>query len=335
MLGFLPESGERVAILLHALGTEISQAILDEMPANQAGRLQQSIREIEAEGVESELVEDVLVEFERFLRFAAAGSDGNGNLPAGFTGARGDTGTADAPGEETNSDLLTIFRPTGNALDDLNQLSSYQVAKALENEHPRIAAAVLKQLTTEASASTLSLLPEESRPQVFLLMNQEDDLSAPLIARVLETTVARAIEVEQPDSDDLDVDARAAALLRSLDKPARKEMLAALQEQDEGMAERVRGLLYEFEDILRFVDRSVQKLLGELEIDTLSVALSDADEAITERVEANLSRRAKERLREEMELVRADAAATAAARKLVTEAMGRLDQAGELELAQP
>ena len=98
------------------------------------------------------------------------------------------------------------------------------------------------------------------------------------------------------------------------------------------MADRVRGLLYEFEDIRRLAPRSVQKLLGEFDLDTLSAALQGADAVIVEKVKANLSKRARDRLIEEMELASADSDAVEAARKQVAEAMGRLDQAGELKM---
>lgn len=329
-------SDERVAILLRALGPALADQILMAFPGQRPAEIRKMIRELETEEVDTEIEGEVLVEFERFLRFATAQQ--SQQTPADGPGLRiADTGEPDAAESDTDENgpsvkLRRPFEPTGDPVADLNQLSAYQVAKALDGEHPKTAAIVLKQLAADTAAGILPLLPESARSDVFLQMNREDSSSPQLIDRIVRTTVAKAIEIEEPEGEELDADGRAASLLRSLDKTARTEMLEALQAEDAEMAERVRGLLYEFEDILRLTSRSVQKLLGEFDIDTLSAALKGAPEEMLEQVQGNLSRRARDRLTEEMELASADDDAVEAARKEIAEAMGRLDQAGELKM---
>jgi flagellar motor switch protein FliG len=336
-------SDERVAILLRALGDELGEQILTVFSAERSAQLRKTMRELDVEGVDTELEGEVLDEFERFLRFATENKaeppqpDGpdlqiadTGEAATGSATGKGSksAGQKAAPPEEPPKP----FEATGDPTADLMQLSSYQISKALESEHPRTSALVLKQLDAETAASVLPQLPEESRSEVFLQMNREDNSSPQLIAAIMQTTLDNALQIEQPEGEELDADGRAAALLRSLEKAARTEMLDALQAEDAEMADRVRAMLYEFEDILRLTGRSVQKLLGEFDIDTLSSALKGAEDELVERVQSNLSRRARERLIEEMELASPDAAAIEEARKEIAGAMGRLDAAGDLQM---
>lgn len=333
-------SDERVAVLLRALGDDVAGPILDALPDERADGIRQTMGTLE-EDPDPEYLEEVLVEFERFLRFAfrpeSAENRDSPELKLADTGedATGEDGSAaeeSAAQEEPPPVVRKPFVPTGDPVKDLNQLRPYQVARALEQEHPRTAALVMNKLEADTAAAVLPMLPDETRADVFLQMNRSDSSPDVLVERIIRTTVVNALSFEEPEGETLDADARAAALLRSLAKGARKEMLDALQQQDAEMAERVRSLLYEFNDILRIEPRSVQKLLGEFDIDTLCTALQGAGEELVEKVTSNLSKRARDRLMEEMELAAPDPEAIEAARKQVTEAMGRLDQTGELRM---
>ncbi len=353
MLELVREStDERVAILLRALGSDLSQQILAALPAARAARIRQAVNELSDADVDPEEIDDVLIEFDRFLRFAmeqlqtaAVGAPGlrlvgadadstpSPGIAASATGAAGAGAPTDEPaGLPDPTTAAARFEPGDDAVADLNRLQPFQIARALESEQARAAAMVMNQLESNAAASVLALLPEEMRSDVFLQMNRIDSVPPVLVERIVRTTVLNALKVDAPDDDALDADGRAAALLRSLDKASRTQMLDALQAEDPEMADRVRGLLYEFEDLLRLESRSVQKLLGEFDIETLATALQKADPAIVEQVNSNLSRRARERLTEELELASADDDAIEAARKQIAEAMGRLDQAGELKM---
>ena len=326
-------SDERVAILLRALEGELSQQILSALPDRRAGEIRKAMGELNEDDLEPEVVDDVLVDFERFLRFAMT-QEASETPSLRIAGTAEDNTDSDDDTAEDSAETRKTrpFEPSGDPVADLNRLRPFQIAKSLEREHPRTTALVMNQLQSDTAAQVLPLLPDEVRSDVFLQMNRSDTSPALLVERIVRTTVINALEFEEPEGEELDADERAAALLRSLEKSARKEMLAALEQDDAEMADRVRGLLYEFEDIRRLAPRSVQKLLGEFDLDTLSAALQGADTEIVEQVKTNLSRRARDRLIEEMELASADGDAMAAARKQVAEAMGRLDQAGELKM---
>src|SRR5205823_6618978 len=128
---------------------------------------------------------------------------------------------------------------------------------------------------------------------------------------------------------------RMAEMLRRLDKPDRLEVLAALEQSDAQTAAQVREFLYGFEDLLLIEDRSTQKLLGEIDSKSLASALKGAPDAIKDKVLNNLSKRARETLNEEMELLGTlPPTAIQQAQKAVVDVIQRLDQAGELTMLQ-
>jgi flagellar motor switch protein FliG len=124
---------------------------------------------------------------------------------------------------------------------------------------------------------------------------------------------------------------RTAALLRQLDRNDRKEILTALEQTDPTLAERVKELLYRMEDLLRLQDRSVQKVLAEIDSRTLALAVKTTSEEVRDKIRRNLSRRAKEALEEELEfLTGVSQAQIQQAQKQLTQVLQRLDLAGEL-----
>jgi flagellar motor switch protein FliG len=122
-----------------------------------------------------------------------------------------------------------------------------------------------------------------------------------------------------------------AEMLRNMDRKDRNKILDSLEQQDPQVVNRIRELLYKFEDLRDIEDRSLQKLLGEIETQSLCTALNGAEQQILDKVIRNLSKRARESLLEEIELLgRVGEEELAAARKEVAGAIQRLDQAGEL-----
>jgi flagellar motor switch protein FliG len=120
-----------------------------------------------------------------------------------------------------------------------------------------------------------------------------------------------------------------------LEKTDRMELLTALEQEDPQTASGVKEYLYQFEDLLAIEDRSVQKLLAEIDSKNLALALKGAQQEIVDKVLSNLSKRARESLAEEMELSgTVPPRHIQEAQKVVLALFQRLDQAGELVMKQ-
>ncbi len=164
-------------------------------------------------------------------------------------------------------------------------------------------------------------------------MKDNTATSKDLLERIVRTTISKGCDLEEDAVADAETesDKRLAAMLRAMARKDRAQMLEALEEKDAETAQRVKQLLYVFDDILCVEDRSLQKLLAEVDSPTLVSALGGADERLVEKIMNNLSKRARESLTEEIELNgNADPDAIEEARKAVCDAMARLDQEGDL-----
>jgi flagellar motor switch protein FliG len=214
----------------------------------------------------------------------------------------------------------------------LGRLDPERLTLALQGENPRPIALVLSYLDVERAGVVFKRLPAEVRREVALLLGTSNmpgiDVARRIAQALLEKSQAVIVNAAADGSDRMK---RLADMLRLLDKADRMEVLAAMEQREPAAAAAVREHLYVFEDLLALDNRSMQKVLGEVDPKGLATALKGAAEAIQEKVLSNLSQRAQEALKEEMEFLTAvPAAQQQQAQKFITDVVQRLDVAGEL-----
>ena len=151
--------------------------------------------------------------------------------------------------------------------------------------------------------------------------------------RVVRTTVEKGIMIEPANIENRNADQKTADFLRELPKPTRSRLIEELETKDPESADRLKDLLYMFDDILKYDNRSIQKLLGQIESQVLVVALQDAEEELVSRIFENLSKRATSALEEEMEFKQgAKDEEIEQSRKSIAEVLARLDESGEISM---
>jgi flagellar motor switch protein FliG len=215
----------------------------------------------------------------------------------------------------------------------LDALPTDLLNAVLQGEQPHTVSLVLNCLDSEKAGQVLRQLTPEMRRDVSVRLSRLASSPPELLARIARALVQKARTLSGKRSD-TSADAKfdkMAAMLRCLEKTERLEVLTALEENEPETARRIKELLYQFEDLLRIHDRSMQKLLSEIDSKTLSVALKGANQEISEKVMNNLSKRAREALAEEMEFLgMVPIAQVREAQKAVVDVIQRLDQTGEL-----
>jgi flagellar motor switch protein FliG len=175
---------------------------------------------------------------------------------------------------------------------------------ALKAETPRMIATVLKQLPAELSGKVLELLPAEQRQNVFLMMADKVQISSAIVGRVLQRVldVCRTVNPSAVARTDRRV-TTLIGILQTVEREEKIRLMETLAERDPELAAKVDELMYDYTDILRIEDRSVQKLLGQLEQKIVAMALKTAPDDLREKVMKNLSERVRLALTEEMELL--------------------------------
>jgi flagellar motor switch protein FliG len=175
---------------------------------------------------------------------------------------------------------------------------------ALKAETPRMIATVLKQLPAELSGKVLELLPADQRQSVFLMMADKIQISSAIVGRVLQRVldVCRTVNPAAVARTDRRV-TTLIGILQTVERDEKIRLMETLAERDPELAAKVDDLMYDYTDVLRIEDRSVQKLLGQLEQKIVAMALKTAPEDLRQKIMKNLSERVRLALTEEMELL--------------------------------
>ena len=198
---------------------------------------------------------------------------------------------------------LAAPKLTGNPLLDLQTLSVHQLALALSSEQPRTCAILMSNLPAKLAGDILSLLKAESQKLVMKELTKEQHAPEVLIERIAKATFMRARQLPADPPDMRNHADRVAELLRSVPKAGRRNMLAVIEEQDPDLAKSLLTRIYRFDDIAALGKTAVQRVLGEIDSTNLTTALYGAAQDVTDAVFANLSKRARQTIEEEMQFM--------------------------------
>ncbi len=323
-----------MALLLTVLGDEAEKVAFGSMDPERAKSIKGILDEFKLDPPTKDEVEYVIGDFNQFFRFAlqelgAETAGGNGNSEGYSVGEEAKSK------DDAKKEAITYFRkiePTGDPIADLNQLDPYQIATAIGGDHPKTVAMVLRNMETKRAAAAMEFFDDEVCSQVIVFISQESTVPAAIVNQVLKSTVAKAITVECREVK-VDQSQVMAELMRSLPKEMRMQLMPKLEESDEKLASEVKAKLYLFDDVMRLDDRDVQKVLGEVETDSLIVALQRTDEELVQKLLGNLSKRARESIAEEMQYKEGVSdEEIEEARSQVVVALARLDESGEIKL---
>lgn len=318
------------AALLSLLGDEAAEAVLSHMRPELAGEIRSQLTAEQNVGLKAREKRELMKDFEWFFDFALkvkppelkiVSEEAEAERLAEKEAAAEAAGGADADKE---------IELTGDPLHDLTLLSIFQLAGALETEQPRTVALLLNNVSPELAANILSYLPDDQRVSVTRQLSKEQNAPRLLVERIARATVQRGLTLpaEAPDRrDHLD---RLSEVLREVPKSYRKDMMAAIEEEDAEMMAALLKKLYRFEDIKDLDPSLIQQILGEIDGTTLTTAMYQADDELVETILGNLSRRARTTIEEELQFqTRLPDSKVRAAREAVAELIAKLDQEEE------
>lgn len=219
---------------------------------------------------------------------------------------------------------------TGNPLEDLKQLSAHQISQALASEQSRTSAILLSRLPASLAGEILNLLKGDYQKAVMKELTKQQVAPDVLVERIARATFQRAQQLSPEPPDSRDHSDRVAEVLRSVPKAGRKNMLAAIEEQDPDLAKSLLTKIYRFEDIAALSKMMMQRVLGEIDSTNLTTALYGAPQDVTEAVFSNLSKRARQTIEEEMQFMSGvQESRIMQARNSIAEIIARIDMESE------
>ncbi|MCK5228633.1 MAG: flagellar motor switch protein FliG, partial [Desulfobulbaceae bacterium] len=233
---------------------------------------------------------------------------------------KGDSGASDLflSGDDMLENALKTALNSDKAsaiLDEIRsdwKLTLFQKARKLEpkvlvnflrNEHPQTVALVLAVLEHSQAASVLSELKEDTQVEVVMRMAELDKVSPEILVDVDRVLQEELLSVEGMEGQKLGGVEAVAEILNNADRALEASVLEGVEEQRESLAEEIRKLMFVFEDLVNVDDRGVMAILKEVSTDDLKLALRTASEELKELIFRNMSSRAVEMLKEDMEIM--------------------------------
>lgn len=299
----------KAAVLLISLGAQHAAEVLKHLSDREIEAL--SLEMTELESVEPELGQMVLAELaERVMATDAVGR-------GGVEYAR--TVLEQLLGAERARDVLALVTEgEGRPFDFVRRTPPEQLAAFLVDESPQTIALVIANLAAGTGAKVLAELPADMQPDVALriaLMGETSPSVVREIAQGLRDKLANVLEHEYSSAGGVET---LAELLNQAGRSTERNVLQTIGSTHEDLAEEVRARLFTFEDLHRLSDRALQLVLREVDQKDLTLALRGVPEWLMEKVCQNMSSRAAELLREDIE------AQTPQRKQVVEEAQSRI-----------
>ena len=314
---------QKAAVALVAFGPEVSAHVLKGMSESDLEKVTIEIANLR--DVPSEVEEKVIDEC--YQIFMARHYISQGGIDFAKQILEKAVGTPKA--REIMQRLESSIQSTGFSL--LKDIDAKQLTSFLQNEHPQTISLILTQLSTQHAASVLSELSPELQAEVALRIATMEKI-APEILHEIEQTLSGHFDASSSSAMSASGGAKAIAeILNLIDTSAEKNILQSLEAEDPDLAAEVKNMMFVFDDITLLDDRSVQRLLKEVETKDLAIALKAASEDVKGKIFANVSERVAVMIREEMEFMGPTRLSDVeAAQGRIVEAVRRLEEEGQI-----
>ena len=186
-------------------------------------------------------------------------------------------------------------------IEGLKWMDAGAVAELLRNEHPQIVAAILVHLDYDQSSSVLKLLPERQRNEVIVRIATLDGIQPSALKDLNEVMASLLAGGDRMRKSTLGGVKSAAEMLNLMGTSIETSVLDYVREADAELAQQIMDNMFTFDDLIKVDDKAIQALLKEVQTESLVIALKGAAPELREKVFKNMSTRAGETLREELE----------------------------------
>ncbi len=318
---------ERAAILLLALGEQDAAEVLKHMGPKEVQKLGQAMATLS--NVSRGKVSEVLGEFVQTVEGQTSIGIGSDEYVRNVL--------KKALGDDKAGGLIDRILLGGNTkgLEGLKWMEPRAIMEMIRLEHPQIIAIVLAYLDSDQSGEVLALFPEKVRTDIILRIATLDGIQPSALQElndIMEKKFA-GNATSKLKSSSVGGLKSAANILNNLTPSIESAITAGIQAIDPDLAQKVQDLMFVFDNLNALDDRGVQTLLREVSSESLLLALKGSDENMKEKIFKNMSKRAAEMLRDDLEAKGpVKLSEVEAAQKEIVGIARRLSEAGELSL---
>lgn len=285
------KSEEKAAVLLLALGPDHARPIfeqLDEMEIRQISRAMVTLGP-----VTQTMLDELLAEF--VTQVTSTGSiSGNSESTERLL-------MSFLPPDRVEQIMEEIRGPAGrNMWEKLSNVQEDILASYLKNEYPQTIAVVLSKLATDHASRVLAVLPEELALDVVQRMLGLDPVQKEILEKI-EATLRTEFMSTLSHTQRRDSHEQMADIFNSFDRQTEARFMTSLEEANRDAAERIKELMFTFEDLARLDSSAIQTLLQQIDKKVLGLALKGANDAMKDYFFSNMSARAAKMLQDDME----------------------------------
>jgi flagellar motor switch protein FliG len=281
---------EKAAVILLALGEDHTR-LWQSLDDDEVKEISQAMAALGT--VSASVVEELMVEF-------VSGMSGSGAVMGSYEQTQRLLASF-MPPERVEGLMEEIRGPAGRTMwDKLGNVNEAVLANYLKNEYPQTVAVVLSKVKADHAARVLTALPEDFALECVQRMLRMEPVQRDILDKIEQTLrtefMSNLARTSKRDSHEAMAD-----IFNAFDRQTEARFIGALEERNRESAERIRALMFVFEDLSKLDPGGVQTLLRAVEKDQLGLALKGASESLREMFFTNMSERAAKIMREDME----------------------------------
>ncbi len=287
------QGAERAAILLMSLGEQEAAEVLKLMGPKEVQKIGQVMATVQ--NVSKQQVGDVLDEFMSVVEEQTALGIGSEEYIKNML--------VQALGEDKASGMIdrVLLGQSSKGLEALKWMDPRAVAEIIRLEHPQIIAIVLAYLDSDQASEILSVLPEKTQPDILMRIAQLDGIQPQALRELDEIMEKQFSGNSNLKSSSVGGVKSAANILNFIDSSKETVIMENIRETDGELGDQIQDLMFVFENLADVDNTGIQALLREVSTESLVFALKGADESVKEKIFANMSKRAAEMLRDDLE----------------------------------
>lgn len=317
---------EKAAILLLAMGEESAANVLKQLGPKEVQQLGAAMAELK--DLKREQISDALASFSDSVDDSTGFAMGTDQYVRSTL--------QKALGQDKASNVIDriLLGENAKGLETLKWMDARAISEVIRSEHPQIQAIVIAYLEGDVSAEVMSFLPEDVRLDIIVRVARLETVSPEALQELNEILELQFTGAPTKQKRKIGGSKVAAEIMTNLDTALETEIIEGLSELDEALATNIQDLMFVFSNLMDVDDRGIQALLRETSTELLVVALKGADEELKNKIFSNMSSRAADLMRDDLEAMGPTKLSEVEnAQKEILVIARRMAEAGEIVLA--
>ena len=286
---------QKTAILILALGDAFASEVFKKFDRAEITAVSRAMAKLDSVGKEQ--AEEVLREFNQAMTIGKEMLYGGPEQVRKMISSNLDSDTARYILDELDFESGPVpFKELGN-------VSPKILAQILRNEHPQTLALILGHLPPESAGNLLQNMSPGVRAEVLIRLAKLEAVAEEMLVEVDRVLQSQLIAIGGKEGRKVGGVSSVAEILNAIDRATEEEIMADIEEESAQLAEEIKQLMFVFEDIMKIDDRGIREILKEISNEDLTMSLKTAPEELREKFFKNLSERAGNMIREDLEIM--------------------------------